>query len=93
MDPRTERCLQLTRRQLLHGGVNAAGAAALSTLLGRANAHGAASESTRRGGLPGVPHHPPTAKRFIYLFMNGGPSQMDLFDYKPEVDKLFNQDL
>src|SRR5207253_4557416 len=34
-------------------------------------------------GLPGLPHFPPTAKRVIYLFQSGAPSQMDLFDYKP----------
>jgi hypothetical protein len=36
-------------------------------------------------GLPGIPHHPAKAKRVIYLFMSGGPSQMDLFDYKPRL--------
>ena len=45
------------------------------------------------GGLPGLPHFPPKAKRAIYLFMNGGPSQMDLFDYKPKMDALFDKDL
>ncbi len=45
------------------------------------------------GGLPGLPHFPPKAKRAIYLFMNGGPSQMDLFDYKPKMDAMFDKDL
>ena len=35
------------------------------------------------GGLPGLPHFAPKAKRVIYLFQSGAPSQMDLFDYKP----------
>jgi hypothetical protein len=39
-------------------------------------------------GLPGIPHHPPKAKRVIYLFMSGGPSQMDMFDYKPRLGEL-----
>ena len=48
---------------------------------------------TPTGGLPGLPHFPPKAKRAIYLFMNGGPSQMDLFDYKPKMDAMFDKDL
>ncbi len=95
MDPRTETLLRLTRRSLLGRGVNAAGAAALATLLGsrRPAAAAPSPSATLNGGLPGVPHHPPTAKRIIYLFMSGGPAQQDLFDYKPEMDKLFDKDL
>lgn len=40
-----------------------------------------------------LPHFLPKAKRIIYLFMSGGPSQMDLFDYKPQLAKLHGQDL
>jgi hypothetical protein len=43
--------------------------------------------------LPGLPHFAPKAKRLIYLFMNGGPSQMDLLDYKPGLDKIYDTDL
>jgi hypothetical protein len=38
-----------------------------------------------------TPHHPPKAKRIIQLFMNGGASQMDTFDYKPELEKRHGQ--
>lgn len=38
--------------------------------------------------LPRTPHHSPTAKRIIFLYMRGGPSQQDLFDYKPELNAL-----
>src|SRR5215510_4459327 len=38
--------------------------------------------------LPGLPHHEPTAKHVIYLHQSGGPSQMDLFDYKPKLKKF-----
>ncbi|MBL8816995.1 MAG: DUF1501 domain-containing protein [Planctomyces sp.] len=87
----TEHCLQMTRRSLLGSGVHAAGAAALSSLMAQqTRGDGSRQEN---GALPGIPHHPPTAKRFIYLFMNGGPSQMDMFDYKPELDALFDKDL
>lgn len=40
-----------------------------------------------------LPHFLPKAKRVIYLFMSGGPSQMDLFDYKPGLEKIHGQDL
>jgi len=93
MDPRTETLLRLTRRQLLGRGICAAGAASLATVMGKQGS-GAAQQSTKRvGGLPDVPHHPPTAKRFIYLFMSGGPAQHDMYDYKPELTKLFDKDL
>ena len=38
-------------------------------------------------GLNGLPHFAPTAKRVIFLHQSGGPSQMDLFDYKPDLQK------
>src|SRR5476651_2683228 len=44
-------------------------------------------------GVLGKPHFPPKAKRVIYLFMSGGPSQLDLFDYKPLLNKMNGQDL
>ena len=40
---------------------------------------------TRERDVLGQPHHPPKAKRIIYLFMSGAPSQLDLLDYKPEL--------
>ena len=42
-------------------------------------------------GLPGLPHFAPKARRLIYLFMNGAPSQIDLWDYKPGLAPLFTQ--
>jgi hypothetical protein len=44
-------------------------------------------------GLPGLPHFPPRAKRVIYLFQSGGPSQLELFDYKPQLVKYQGTDL
>ncbi len=44
-------------------------------------------------GLAGLPHHKPTARRVIYLFQSGGPSQMELFDYKPRLKDLANSQL
>ena len=40
---------------------------------------------------PKPPHHPPSAKSVIWLFMEGGPSHIDLFDPKPALDKLAGQ--
>ncbi|VXA99125.1 DUF1501 domain-containing protein [Maribacter litoralis] len=41
----------------------------------------------------GLPHHLPKAKRIVYLFQSGGPSQLDMFDYKPKLKDMFGQDL
>src|SRR4051812_2376285 len=45
------------------------------------------------GPVGGLPHFPPKAKRVIYLFQSGAPSQMDLFDYKPRLDDLRGTEL
>lgn len=45
------------------------------------------------GGQPGLPHFPARAKNVIYLHMVGGPSQMDLFDYKPGMNEWYDRDL
>src|SRR5262249_42300712 len=66
------------------------GTAALASLLPSATG---AAKSAAKGGLPGLPHFPPKAKRAIYLFMNGGPAQMDLWDYKPKMREWFDKDL
>jgi hypothetical protein len=80
----------LTRRHFFRQGAMGLGAAALATLL-PPRAGGADLSAT--GGLLGLPHFAPKARRAIYLFTNGGPSQMDLFDYKPKMDALFDKDL
>lgn len=43
--------------------------------------------------MTGLPHFAPKAKRIIYLFQNGAPSQLDLFDYKPKLIEMFGEDL
>ena len=82
--------LLTTRRQFFGRQATGIGTAALATLLaGKLNA-----ASTSEGlGLPGLPHFPPTAKRVIFLFMSGGPSQMELFDYKPSLANRRGEDL
>src|SRR5215212_7693400 len=70
------------------------GGAALGSLLGRegAAAPASASPSPFRGILD-APHRAPRAKRIIFLFMSGGPSQLDLFDHKPLLNTMNGQDL
>jgi hypothetical protein len=77
----------MTRRHFFGRAATGVGAAALSTLLG-GDMHAAVS-----GGLPGLPHFPPKAKRIIYLFQSGGPSQMELFDYKPRLAEFQGTEL
>src|SRR5919198_1113943 len=87
MDPRVEGRLGLTRRHFFGKTTLGLGTAALATLLDREAAAGAA------GGLPRLPHFPPKAKRVIYLFQSGAPSQLDLFDRKPALDGLRGTEL
>src|SRR5690242_10037513 len=97
MDPCKDAKLLLTRRHFF--GINASGigAAVLATLLGedlRADSGTSLGSGDRPfPGLPGIPHFPPKAKRVIWLFQSGGPSQMDLFDYKPGLTQRRGQDL
>jgi hypothetical protein len=80
-----------TRRQFFRRGGNALGAAALAALgMPMADALGGDGVS---GGLATLPHFAPKAKRVIYLHMVGGPSQMDLFDYKPQMNDWYDKDL
>jgi hypothetical protein len=73
----------MTRRQFFGRTSTGLGIAALSSLLN--NDLRAQSDSA---GIPGLPHFPARAKRVIYLFQYGGPSQIDLFDPKPALTKL-----
>jgi hypothetical protein len=91
MQPDFELERQLTRRQLLGVGSAGVGLAALATLL-RSDGY-AAEPATETGGLPGFPNFEPKAKRVIYLFQSGAPSQMDLFDYKPGLKDLRGTEL
>jgi hypothetical protein len=82
------------RRQFFGRSSTGIGVAALSSLLGGALAPGAkAGDGGRIGGLKGIPHFAPKAKRIIYLLQSGAPSQVDLLDYKPSLEKLHMQQL
>ncbi|HEV7403608.1 MAG TPA: DUF1501 domain-containing protein [Chthoniobacteraceae bacterium] len=95
MNPLHDYALLQTRRQFFRSSGLSMGALALNQLLGaRAQAAAApAYGSAVHPALPGFPHFPPKAKRIIYLHMNGAPSQIDLFDYKPKLSEYFDKEL
>ncbi len=74
----------VTRRTFLARSAGGLGMAALGSLFGG---------STQAAGMAGMPHHAPKAKRVIYLFQSGAPSQMDLFDPKPAMAGRRGEDL
>jgi len=80
---------QLSRRTFLRQSAGGIGLAALSQLLGSP----APAATAGVPGLPGFPNFPAKAKRIIYLFQSGAPSQMDLFDPKPQLEKRRGEDL
>jgi len=95
MDPVLEYHRLATRRQFFQGAGLKVGGLALAGLMGgqRTAAASATGSSRVHSPLPGLPHFAPKAKRLIYLHMNGAPSQLDLFDYKPGLQEMFDQDL
>ena len=80
----------MTRRSFLTRQAHGIGLIALSQLLGVGLA-AAPARSSERTGAPRGPHHPPRAKNVIFIFMAGGPSQLDLFDPKPQMAKWDGQ--
>lgn len=83
MDPIEQHASALTRRHFFRQGAVGLGGAALSHLL----------SSEASASLPDLPHFAPKAKRAIYLFMSGAPSQIDMLDYKPKMADWFDKDL
>lgn len=95
MHPILEYQQQLHRRQFFQGAGLKLGGLALAGIT--AEAAGARAGTVEHQAvhppLPGFPHFAPRAKHLIYLHMNGAPSQLDLFDYKPELHRQFDKDL
>ena len=86
--PGNDQLLQ-NRRQFFGRSSTGLGVAALASLLnGDAGAAEPKHTGSRVGGLKGLPHFAAKAKRVIYLLQSGAPSQMDLFDYQPALEKL-----
>src|SRR5438270_11291142 len=75
----------ITRRHFFSKSSTGIGIAALASLLSK--------DAKASSALPGLPHFPPKAKRVIYLFQHGAPSQLDLFDYKPALAQLRGSEL
>jgi Protein of unknown function (DUF1501) len=86
MTPLDDFRLRFARRGFI--GQSSIGATALGMLLNESK-----SALSSHVGLPGIPHFAAKAKRVIYLFQSGAPSQLDLFDYKPQLDDLHGSDL
>jgi len=89
-DLHLENVRRVTRRQLFGSAGMGIGSAALATLLAR---EAAAAHASGQAGLPGLPHHPPKAKRVVMLWQGGGPSHVDLFDPKPTLMERGGQDV
>ena len=85
-NPLRERELYLTRRHLFGKAALGLGTAAMAQLT-------TGWALPKAGSLNGGMHHPAKAKRVIYLFMSGGPSHLDLWDYKPKLGEEFGKDL
>ena len=91
MHPSDEAVLTETRRQFFGRSAKGLGNLALFSLL--AENSKADTPKSAVGGLPGLPHFAPKAKRAIYLHMLGAPPQMETFDYKPNMGTWFDKDL
>src|SRR5882724_398844 len=84
-----EHGLNINRRRFLSRLSLGIGSVALGSLL----IPDLFSRSEEEITMTGLPHFAPKAKRIIYLFQNGAPSQLDLFDYKPMLQQMQGQDL
>ncbi len=81
----------INRRDFLNKTTLGLGGAALASLMQPTALFGKSSSSL--SDTIGSPHFAPKAKRVIYLFQSGGPSQMELFDYKPTLEKMHGEEL
>ena len=89
MDPLHQNQLHLSRRRFFGKSATGIGIGALAGLLQRDGyAQTNQTKKPRIGGLDELPHFAPKAKRVIYLFQNGAPTHVDLFDWKPKLKKM-----
>src|SRR5271170_5443111 len=97
MEPLHSYLERQTRRSFFKSTGLAAGRIALASLMFPdmfRSAQAAATKAARvHPALPGLPHFAPKARNLIYLFMNGAPSQIDLWDHKPKLGDLYDTDL
>ena len=84
----------LSRREFLSNTAMGMGAMALGSLINPIGLHGSIGKlATSNGGILGGTHFTPKAKRVIFLLQSGAPSQLDLFDYKPLLNKMNGEQL
>ena len=98
MNPIREAELIETRRHFFGKAAGGMGSVALASLLNPellagAPVRPAAIPASTATGIDGLPHFAPKAKRVIYLFMSGAPSQLDMWDYKPKMQDWYDKDL
>ena len=93
MNPLRESKLIETRRHFFGRAATGIGTAALSSLLTPDVFAAPPDPKNPVAGIPGLPHFAARAKRVIYLFMSGAPSQLDMWDYKPKMNDWFDKDL
>src|SRR5216110_3016196 len=86
MNPLSENRRHITRRALLGRTATGIGVAALAT-------QPSTGPTPAIGGLAGLPHFPAKAKRVVYMFQNGAPSHVDLFDYKPKLKEWHGKEI
>lgn len=84
---------KIDRRQFLTKTSLGLGAMALGSLMGMNQLMGKGAPALPVGEGLGLPHFAPKAKRIVYLFQSGGPSQFETFDYKPRLQGMFGQEL
>ena len=86
---------RINRREMLHSLGNGFGVLGLASVLAGEGLLGSSAQAANSGAsnplAPKAPHFPPKAKHIIFLFMNGGPSQVDTFDPKPALEKYAGQ--
>ena len=89
--------IPVDRRSFFGQGATGIGAAALAAVLNPACGYsqdvGAANGYLEGGGILARPHFTPRAKRVIYIFQAGGPAQMELYDYKPQLARRHGEEL
>lgn len=83
----------VTRRHFFGSGALGLGGASLAALLSPQHVQAQSSRLTYQQGMLAARHHAPSAKRVIYIFQAGGPAQMELYDYKPQLARLHGQEL
>jgi len=84
---------RLNRRDFLTKGSMGLGALALGSLFGTTLNARPTEQQILKSVLPGLPHFAPRAKRVVFLFQSGGPSQFETFDYKPKLNDMFGEEL